>query len=131
MRFKFGRRIASVAAVAAVAAGALGMSTGNASAAAWDWLSTSNGVGVYSQPHTWSAKVGAPDLFRADGDGVYAYCWTTGDNVGNGNVWYGVSREYYGGSGWAPYYSGYVYGGNTDDNNLFHTYFNNGSWGHC
>ncbi|MER7468324.1 hypothetical protein [Streptomyces sp. NPDC097981] len=118
MKFKLGRRGAMAATVAVLTAGGLGLGAAGASASQWTWLSTSHGVGVYSGPGAGSGKVGAPDLFR--GDAVHTLCWTRGDNLGNGNVWYKVDMEYYRSSGWMPGYQGWTYGGYVDSNAEFH-----------
>ncbi|GAA1081136.1 hypothetical protein GCM10009665_80330 [Kitasatospora nipponensis] len=120
---KIGRRGATAVAVAAMPGG-VALSTGDASAVGWYYLNnhaTNHGVGVYSQPYSWSAKT-TGDLwsYSWSGDAVDMRCWTRGENINNGgNVWYKVNTVYSASYG---YWSGtaYVYGAFADGNWNFH-----------
>jgi hypothetical protein len=120
MRIRHTRRAATVFAAAAVAAGVIGFNAGAANAAdAAHWVSLTNtghGVGLYNTQWLDQGKVGGtPDLSWGDGDGVYVYCWTTGNDIDNGgDVWYGVSAEQY---SWGQLGNdGFVYAAYADGN---------------
>ena len=121
MKMRLSRRAALAIGGVAAAASVVGISAGAANAADaahWVGAGTSHGVGVYSGPSSADSKVGAWDLYQSDGDAVYVYCWTTGQDIGNGgDVWYGVSGEAY---SWGEYgWDGYVYGAYLDGNATF------------
>ncbi|SEN20918.1 hypothetical protein [Actinacidiphila rubida] len=118
---RLGRRLAAGTAVGALTVGALAMSSGSAFADSQYFLTdTGHGVGVYSQPNSASPKTFG-DLWSDDLDSIYPHCWTVGNNVGNGDVWYQISNLY------SIYYGEdhpgiqYVYGGYVDGNALFHS----------
>ncbi|NEA69033.1 hypothetical protein [Streptomyces sp. SID12488] len=113
MRGKFRRRGASIAAVAALSAGGLILATAG-SASATSLLTVQVGAAVFKSTNLASGTVGVPDLWS--GDLLLADCWTTGQNLGRGNIWYHTIDERYnhlGGleltvTGWtyAPYVDG-------------------------
>ncbi|MFG2845874.1 hypothetical protein ACGF12_22290 [Kitasatospora sp. NPDC048296] len=117
---KIGRRGATAAAVVAVAAGAVGVSAGSASADGWYALryhASGHGVGVYSQPYSWTAKV-AGDVYSYSwsSDEIYIECWTRGEDINSqGNVWYQI-----GGTNGNFFGTAYVYGAYADGNWYFH-----------
>ncbi|MFC5909753.1 hypothetical protein [Streptacidiphilus monticola] len=103
MRKILGTTIASLA----LAASAIGLSAGSASASTYIPISltTSHGVGVYSQATGNSAKYDS-DLWASHGDSIVAICWVVGQQVGNdGDVWYKTSQVNYGAYGYSDYFN--------------------------
>ncbi|MFG2847216.1 hypothetical protein ACGF12_29185 [Kitasatospora sp. NPDC048296] len=121
---KIGRRGVTAVAAVTLAAVGVGMSAGDANAVGWYYLNnhpTGHGVGVYSQPYSWSGKV-AGDLWStsSSGDAVDMVCWTTGEDINNqGDVWYQVTTVYSASYGYHGQ-TAYVYGAYTDGNWNFH-----------
>jgi hypothetical protein len=113
------RRRAAVSSVAALSAGGLMLGFGaTAHASAFETVLGSN-VGIYIDHNVSSGKVGIPDL--QPGDVIIADCWTRGQSLTTGNVWYKVSSEIYnhlGGS--TSTILGWAHGGDVDSNNAFH-----------
>jgi hypothetical protein len=118
MNGKFRQR-AAVASVAALSAGGLMLGFGvTAHASAFETVQGSN-VGIYSNTSIASGKVGIPDL--QPGDVIIVDCWTRGQSLRSGNVWYKVSSEIYnhlGGS--TSTIPGWAHGGDVDSNEAFH-----------
>lgn len=103
MRKILGTTIAGLA----LAASAIGLSAGSASASTYIPISltTSHGVGVYSQATGNSAKYDS-DLWASHGDSIVAICWVVGQQVGNdGDVWYKTSQVNYGAYGYSDYFN--------------------------
>ncbi|WP_377266801.1 hypothetical protein [Peterkaempfera sp. SMS 1(5)a] len=129
MNSRIGRRIAMLASTAALVLGGVGLSAGSASAAdSLVWLTTDHGVGLYIQPNVTGGKdLRGPDLFKANYDAVLVHCWTVGQYLDNGDVWYKVTHEWYGSggidgtSGDDEWYVDYVYGAYVDGNAAFHS----------
>ncbi|ARF83168.1 hypothetical protein HS99_0017675 [Kitasatospora aureofaciens] len=118
---------------AVAAAAAVGLAAEPALAATnptWIGLSTSHGVGVYSNYYASSSKI-APDLFPANGASVEADCWVAGGYVGNdGDVWYHVTWIYLGTpsqTGFPQPANGWVFGPYVDGAAAFH----NGTLPNC
>ncbi|MET9125954.1 hypothetical protein [Streptomyces sp. NPDC004528] len=92
MRGNIRRRGASVAAVAALGAGGLVMATA-ASASASSLITVQVGAAVFNSTNLASGTVGVPDLWS--GDLLLTDCWTTGQDLGRGNIWYHTVDERY------------------------------------
>ncbi|MFG3226807.1 hypothetical protein ACGF07_18730 [Kitasatospora sp. NPDC048194] len=121
---KIGRRGGTAVAAVALAGAGIGLSAGDANAVGWYYLNnhpTNHGVGVYSQPYSWSAKTtGDLNSFSWSGDAVNMVCWIRGEDINSqGNVWYRVTAVYSAGYGYW-YGTGYVYGAYTDGNWNYH-----------
>ncbi|MFG2961176.1 hypothetical protein ACGF5O_46570 [Streptomyces sp. NPDC048291] len=91
MRGKFRRRGASIAAVAALSAGGLVLAAGSASASSW--LTVQTGAAVFKSTNLAAGTVGVPDLWG--GDLLLTDCWSTGQDLGRGNIWYHTIDERY------------------------------------
>ncbi|MEY9840241.1 hypothetical protein [Streptacidiphilus sp. EB103A] len=103
MRKILGTTIASLT----LAASAIGLAAGSASASTYIpiSLSTSHGVGVYSQADPGSSKYDY-DLYASHGDSIVAICWVVGKQVGSdGDVWYKTSQVNYGAYGYSDYFN--------------------------
>ncbi|MFJ4926003.1 hypothetical protein [Streptomyces sp. NPDC088736] len=92
MRGNIRRRGASVAAVAALSAGGLVMATA-ASASASSLITVRVGAAVFNSTDLASGTVGVPDLWS--GDLLLTDCWSTGQDLGRGNIWYHTIDERY------------------------------------
>ncbi|GAQ59391.1 hypothetical protein [Streptomyces acidiscabies] len=92
MRVKIRRRGASMAAVAALSAGGLVLATAG-SASASSLLTVQVGAAVFVSTNLASGTVGVPDLWS--GDQLLTNCWSTGQNLGRGNIWYHTLDERY------------------------------------
>jgi hypothetical protein len=116
-RGKFRRR-AGLASAAALTAGAVILGfAGPAAASAFEPVL--GNAGIYRGTNVPSGKVGIPDL--APGDAIIVDCWTRGQNLGTGNVWYRVTAEIYNHLGGVTQnVSGWSHGGSVDSNEAFH-----------
>ncbi|MFJ3899907.1 hypothetical protein [Streptomyces sp. NPDC090083] len=92
MRDKFRRRGASIAAVAALSAGGLVLAAAG-SASATSWLTVQTGAAVFKSTNLAAGTVGVPDLWG--GDTLLTDCWSTGQDLGRGNIWYHTLDERY------------------------------------
>ncbi|WP_460724449.1 hypothetical protein [Nocardia heshunensis] len=119
MRTKNVQRVSVLAAATLLTCSAMILSTGSAAAASWTYLDTGYGVGLYNQYNTSGGKVGAPDLFPGNHDGIYATCWIVGQSINVGNIWYRTIAEWYGSIGTEIDWVGWTYGGYVDGNGLF------------
>ncbi|MFJ8009991.1 hypothetical protein [Streptomyces fagopyri] len=92
MRGNLRRRGASIATVAALsAAGLVTAMAGSASASSL--ITVQVGAAVFNNTNLASGTVGVPDLWS--GDLLLADCWSTGQNLGRGNIWYHTIDERY------------------------------------
>ncbi|MER5642648.1 hypothetical protein ABT095_37645 [Kitasatospora sp. NPDC002227] len=124
MNFRLRRRAATLTTVALLTLGGVALATESASAYTTEWLpNTGHGVGVYTQPYSWSQK-GPSDLWSSNFDGILANCWTMGEDVaGHGNVWYRVDGvSYAAGTGGTLWGTWYVYGAYADNFALFYNH---------
>ncbi|HEY8978278.1 MAG TPA: hypothetical protein VIU15_01700 [Streptomyces sp.] len=92
MRRTFRRRGALAAAVAALSAGGLVLATAE-SASASSLITVQIGAAVFNSTNLASGTVGVPDLWS--GDLLLTDCWSTGQNLGRGNIWYHTIDERY------------------------------------
>lgn len=127
MRRTIRRRGAMIAVTAALSAGGLMLGTAaSASASALIPLTTANGAALFNGTTIASGTVGVPDLWP--GDTILATCWSRGDNLGGGNVWYRTVDERYAHlNGLELTATGWTYGAYVDTNTAFH----NGSIPQC
>lgn len=114
---KFRRRGVMLAVIGALSAGGLILGIGTAAAAAAQ-INVNSPSGVYNTTNTSGGKVGVPDLFP--GDSIIANCWTRGQDLGHGNVWYHTEVERYASTGQELFVTGWTYGGFIDSNQAFH-----------
>jgi hypothetical protein len=115
MNRRFRRRGAMLSVAASLSAAGLMLGTGAAQAAAI--IPVGSPSPVYSGTSVGSGQVGIPVL--QPGDSIIATCWTRGQNLGSGNVWYRTVDERYA-SGLELPVSGWTYGGSVDSNQAFH-----------
>jgi hypothetical protein len=126
---KMNRRVMSAIGLAVAATATLGVAAGPAGATTGPvavWLVGPHNVGIYNDSHVADGKAGPPDLLYSDRDGALAECYVTGDNLGNGDVWYKIDEGWYAAYGWVLGVDGFVYGGYIDGNTAFHN-----GLGHC
>ncbi|MFE5140603.1 hypothetical protein ACFRDV_23455 [Streptomyces fagopyri] len=92
MRDTFRRAGASMAAVAALSAGGLVLAAAGIASAS-SLLTVQTGAAVFKNTNLAAGTVGVPDLWG--GDQLLTDCWSTGQNLGRGNIWYHTIDERY------------------------------------
>ena len=116
MNGKF-RRHAAIASVAALGVGGLVLGIGGAASASAR-ITVGASSPVFNGTSVASGQTGIPVL--QPGDTLIATCWTRGQNLGSGNVWYRTVEEFYTKTGQELNVNGWTYGGSVDSNEAFH-----------
>jgi hypothetical protein len=116
MNHKFWRRGAMLSVAASLSAAGLILGMGAAQAAAI--VTVQSPTPVYTSTSVSSGQVGIPEL--QPGDSVVVVCWTRGQSLHSGNVWYRTADERYAKTGLELPVAGWVHGGTADSNEAFH-----------
>ncbi|MEV6973796.1 hypothetical protein [Kitasatospora sp. NPDC093806] len=101
--------VAATALISAIASGTMLTAT-PASADVGIRLSTGHGVGVYGYYYDIdnNHKVAA-DLVPWQHDGLDADCFSWGQDLGYGSIWYHTVAEYHNDAGWSQHIFGWTY----------------------